>query len=152
WLLRPDRVRVIPDRTKFIGGYQYWLGAEPDILPAEDIIQPRLRNPADDYYGLPPLAVVAGRVDTDHWARSFTRAFFTNDGVPSGLLNVQRAVNKQERDLLRSQWRNELAGPSGWHSIGVVDGTQATYTPMGLPLGARGIALPELDEILEARI
>jgi hypothetical protein len=34
----------------------------------------------------------------------------------------------------------------------VLDDTEATYTPMGLPLGQSGIVLPELDEISEARI
>jgi hypothetical protein len=34
----------------------------------------------------------------------------------------------------------------------VLDGGQATYTPMGLPLGSSGTAMPELNQILETRI
>ena len=90
WLLRPDRVRVIPDERTFIRGYEYTLGVEPRILSAADCIHVKLRHPADDYYGLAPLSVIAGRADTDNWAKAFTRAFFTNAGVPAGLLTLDR--------------------------------------------------------------
>ncbi len=152
WLLRPDRVRVIPDRDRFVAGYHYELGDIKHDFDARDIIHIKYRHPVDDYYGLPPLAVIAPRVDTDTWMRSFARSFFLNAGVPSGLLTVERTVGAAERELMKQRFRGDTGGPGGWHSTLVLDNTAANYTPMGLPIGARGLAMPELDEISEARL
>lgn len=152
WLLRPDRMRVIPDRDRFIRGYHYELGDIKHDFDARDIIHLKYRHPTDDYYGLPPLAVIAPRVDTDTWMRSFARSFFLNAGVPSGLLSVERTVGAAERELMKQRFRGETGGAGGWHSTIVLENTAATYTPMGLPIGARGLAMPELDEISEARL
>lgn len=153
WPLRPDRMFVIPDRQKHIRGWEYRLeGDAPYFLPAADVIQCKTRNPLDDYYGLPALAVCAERVDTDAMMRAFTLAFFRNAGVPAGLLNITKQVTAAERQLIRDKFRGESGGPQNWHQLMVLDNTEASYTPMGMPLGQSGIVLPELDEINEARI
>ncbi len=152
WALRPDRMYVVPDKTTYIGGWEYRLDTETFPMPPEDVIQFKTRNPLDDWYGLPPLAVCGARVDTDAMMRSFTLAFFRNAGVPAGLLNITKQVGDAERQLIRDKLRRETGGPQNWHQLMVLDDTEATYTPMGLPLGASGIVLPELDEISEARI
>lgn len=152
WPLRPDRVRVIPDATTYIAGYMYEIGGVKYQLPARDVIHFRNRHPLDDYYGLPPLAVAAGRVDLDNWARAFTAAFFRNAGVPSGLLTVRQALDPEDKRLLRDRYRQELGGPAGWHSLWLLEENEATYTQLGLPMGDRGVALPSLDEMTEARI
>lgn len=152
WTMRPDRVRVIPDAQTYIGGYQYQLGAYTYELPAADVVHVKSRHPLDDFYGLPILAPLAGRVDLDNWTRDFVRAFFTNAAVPAGMLNVKRMLNDQERELIRARLRRDYGGPAGWHNVLLIDGDEATYDPMGLPLGARGAAVPEIDEANEARI
>ncbi len=152
WLLRPDRTWVIPDQQQYIRGYKYIIGDKQFELPAENVIHFKTRHPLDDYYGLPPLSVLAGRIDLDIWVRQFSEAFFRNAGVPAGLLNIERSVTQQERELIKSQFRNDYGGPQGWHNTLVIGGGGATYQPMGLPLGPRGTAVGELDEINEARI
>lgn len=152
WPLRPDRVTVIPDSRTFIGGYQYRIGDITRTLPAEDVIHFRTRHPLNDYYGLSPLYVLAGTVDLDVWARRFSEAFFRNAGVPAGLLNIQRAVNESERESMRQRFRELYGGIEGWHRLMVIDGGNATYEPMGLPLGQSGLAMYEMRQWLEARI
>jgi HK97 family phage portal protein len=152
WPLRPDRVFVIPDRERYIGAWEYRLENQSFLLRPEDVIQTKTRNPLDEWYGLPPLAVCAERVDTDAMMRSFTLAFFRNAGVPAGLLNITKQVTAAERQLIRDKLRGETGGPQNWHQMLVLDNTEATYTPMGMALGSSGIVLPELDEISEARI
>ncbi len=153
WPLRPDRMFVIPDKEKYIRGWEYRLeGYDAFEIPAENVIQTKTRNPLDDWYGMPPLGVCAERVDTDAMMRAFTLSFFRNAGVPAGLLNVTKQVGAAERQRIRDQFRGETGGPQNWHQLAVLDNTEATFTPMGMPLGATGIVLPELDEISEARI
>lgn len=152
WTLRPDRMFVIPDEVVHLRGYEYRLGAEQYFLPARDVIHIKLRHPTNDWYGLSPLAVAAQRVDTDNAARAFVGAFFRNSGVPAGLLTLTKSMKPAERTMIQDKFRNEYGGPTGWHGIAVLDATEATYTPMGMPLGERGLVLPELDEISESRI
>lgn len=54
--------------------------------------------------------------------------------------------------MIRDRFRNEHGGVSGWHSLMVLANQgSVTYTPMGLPLGERGLVMPELDEIIDAK-
>lgn len=152
WLLRPDRMWVIPDAQRFVDGYEYRIAEQVHVLDARDVIHLKLRNPIDDFYGMPPLQVVAPRVDTDNFMRSFTGAFFRNAGVPAGLLNITKSVSPAERQLIRDRFRGETGGPGGWHSLLVLDNTEATYTAMGMALGERGLVMPDLDEINEVRL
>ena len=153
WLLRPDRMRVIPGTAReHIRAYRYEIGTYAADLPAATVIHHKQRHPLDDYHGLAPLAVVAPRVDTDNWMRSFTRSFFTNAGVPAGLLNIQRAANDAEKEAIRARFRAQYGGPAGWNNLLVIDNAVAKYEPMGLPLGRGGLVVPELDEINEARL
>jgi HK97 family phage portal protein len=152
WPLRPDRVTVIPSATTHIGGYNYQLGGQPFYMPAADVIHFRTRHPLDDYYGLPPIAVGANRIDLDVWVRQFTQAFFRNAGVPSGLINIVRQMSNDERDTVRRTFRDSYSGSDGWHNLLVLDGGQATYEPMGLGMGPSGLALSDLNQINETRI
>ncbi len=153
WPLRPDRMWVIPDRVTHIRGWEYKLGAETFTLPASDVIHSKTRNPLDDWYGLPPLQACAQRVDTDNFMRSFTASFFRNAGVPAGLLTIEKQVGQAEAQMIRDRFKNEFGGSGGWHSLMVLANQgSVSYQAMGLPLGERGLVLPELDEIHEARI
>lgn len=152
WPLRPDRMTIIPSEQDFIGGYRYMIGDRPFPLAAEDVIHFKTRHPLDDYYGLPPIAVGAERIDLDVWVRKFTRAFFQNAGVPSGLLNVIGTLKESERELISRNFAGEFGGPSGWFKPLVLGPSQATYTPMGLPLGDNGLALTEVNKLNETRI
>ncbi len=150
WPLRPDRVRVIPDDQKFIRGYTYTIGDRTYTLDAKDVIRFRTRHPLDDYYGLPPLAVLAARVDLDIWVRQFSEAFFRNAGVPAGLINIQRSVNQSEREAISRRFREMFGGPDGWHRTLVLDNGVASYSQMGANMSQ--LALLELTQIIEVKI
>ena len=66
WWARPDNVRVVPDKDKYIIGYileSEHFGGEQSFTPAE-VIQFNFPNPLDQYSGLSPIA--AARVYADH--------------------------------------------------------------------------------------
>lgn len=152
WPIRPDRVEVIRDPKKFIGGYKVGWGNDTIEYPTNEIIHSKNFSPYDNYYGVAPVQVLASRVDTDNFMREFTKAFFFNAAVPAGLINIKGSLEAEDKEMVRQRNRAQFTGPYGWHSDMIIEGTEATYTPMGMPLGARGIAYPELDEINEARI
>lgn len=152
WLLRPDRVKVIPDAQRYIAGYEYRLGAETFTIPADDMVHFKIRHPLDDYYGMPPLMAAGARVDIDNFLRDVVKAFLMNTGIPSGILTLTQKMEDQEKELLRSRFTETYGGRNAGRIIVADDGAEASFTPMSMPLGARGLVVPELDEIDESRI
>lgn len=154
WPLRPDRMWVIPDEAQHIRGWEYRLGGRPYPLPASDVVHVHTRLVMDDYYGMPPARPAAMRIDSANAMRAFTQAFFNNAGVPAGLLTFEKQVGQAEAQMVRDRFRNDYGGNNA-HGVmvlgGVGGGNTVTYTAMGLPLGERGLVMPELDEIIDAK-
>jgi HK97 family phage portal protein len=144
-LLRPDRIEVLPGR-----GYQYDINGSRYIIPAEDIGHLKFPNPNNDYYGLSPLQVLAKQVNLDSDATKFTKAFFTNAGVPSGILKLKRKLSSQdEASKLRAAWRGHFQGTRNWHRIAILD-EDASYETMGSGIG--DMEIPSLRALSETRI
>ena len=144
-LLRPDRIEVIPG-----GGYSYEVGGKKYMIPAEDIGHLKFPNPNNDFYGLSPLQVLAKQINLDSDATTFTKAYFNNAGVPSGILKLRRKLsNQDEADRLRSAWHNKFQGNRNWHRIAILD-EDATYEKMGGTLGE--MEIPSLRNLSESRI
>ena len=154
WRLRPDRVKIIPHPVKFIAGYEYSLGQNEKILiPPEDIIHFKTRHPLDDYYGMPPLMVVAGRVDIDEYMKSFLRQFFERGGTgPGSILTVRQSLKPEQKDEIRERFRRQFGPQGGFHELMVLDQAETTYQQLGLDRGLRDALPKELDAMTEARI
>lgn len=152
WLLRPDQVRVVPSRKRFISHYELDLGAgETVAIPVEDIIHWKTRNPGNQYYGMPPLMAAAGRVDIDNYMRTFVKSYFENAGVPGGVLSVEGSLDAGMREEIKRRANSNVGGPSGWHSWLVLD-KKATFTPVTSSLGTSGLVVPDLEKITSRRI
>lgn len=150
WLLRPDRVKVRPG-GEFIDGYRYSIGGDYVDLPAADVIQFKTRHPYNEYYGMPPLMPLSGRVSIDNYMEEFVLAAFTNGGNPGAVLSVKNKLSAAAKEELREHF-HMFSGPGGWFELMVLEEADATYTPMTMQLGQRGLVIPELNNIDEARI
>lgn len=145
-LLRPDRVEVHPNKD----AYTYEVNGVKYVIPAEDIGHLKFPNPNNDFYGLSPLQVLLKQVQIDTDATNFTRAFFNNAGVPSGILKLKRRMSSQEEaDRLRTQWRGQFRGDRNWHRIAILD-EDASYETMGSSIGQ--MEIPALRQLSESRI
>lgn len=152
WLLRPDRVSIVPDARNFIARYEYNIGdSEPIRLPVEDIIHWKTPNPLNDFYGLSPLKGIAKVVDLDNFGFDFVSDYYTHAGVPGGILTTKSKLNDLQKKEIKERFNNEY-GNGKWHSLLVLDSAEATFQAMTANLGAQGLVLPELNKILEARI
>lgn len=152
WLMRPDRVSIVPDSKTYIKHFEYSIGGGDVVkLPPEDVIHWKTRNPLDDFYGMPPLMAASGRVDVDNYMRDFVKQFFIKAGVPAGLISIKGKVSDTLRQEMQATWRNDYGGPAGWHKLMVID-QDASFTQMTQNLGPSGLVVPNLDEISEARI
>lgn len=153
WLLRPDRVRIVPDSVSYIRRYEYDNGeGSPTPLPVGDVIHWKKRSPTNDWYGQSPLLAGAGRIDMDNYMKKFVTTFFERHGMPSGMLNVEGDLTKEAKEEIAATFSRDYAGPNGWHRLMVIVRNKASFTPMTQTLGNSGLVVPELDEIAEARI
>lgn len=153
WLMRPDRVQIVPSKTDYIARYEYDGGdGKPTPLPVGDVIHWKKRSPTDDFYGQSPLLAGSGRIDIDNYMKSFVSTFFKRAGIPVGMLNVEGALSPDEKSEIRDRFARDYGGPQGWHGLMIVAKNKASFTPMTRDLGNSGLVVPELDEIAEARI
>ncbi len=153
WMLRPDQVKVVPDRARYIARYEIDLGMGEIVrVPVNDIIHWKTRNPLNPFYGQPPLMAASGRVDIDNYMRGFVSAYFENAGIPGGVLSVDGQLSDEARKEIKARFRNGYAGPRGWHELLVLDKSKATFTPMTTNLGSSGLVVPELERITVRRV
>lgn len=152
WLMRPDRVRIVPSTSTYIQRYEYDTGGEVVPIPPADVVHFKARNPLNQFYGMPPLLPISGRIDIDNFMKDFVKAYFTNAGVPAGILTVKQALDDALKDEIRNRFSNTYGGPRGWHKLLVLEQTEATFTPMTQNLGRQGLVIPELDRIAARRI
>ena len=91
WVLRPDRMKVIPGRQGWPQAYEYGvagrsvrIGRDADgWLP---VLHLKLFNPADDYYGASPLEAAAFAIDVHNASGAWNKALLDNSARPSGAL------------------------------------------------------------------
>ena len=129
WLLRPDRVSIIPEE-RGVNTYNYEIDGREYRLPPEDVAHLALPNPSGDVYGLSPLHVLARTVNLDLNMSAFAKMYFENSGVPSGLLKIKRRLTSQEEaNRIRSRWRSTFGGSNNMHKVAVLD-EDAEYQQM----------------------
>jgi len=145
YCLRPDRIKIVPNK-----GYEYDIDGRVYNIPTEDICHIKFPNPANDHYGLSPLQVLARTINLDSDATDFTRTFYRNAGVPSGLLKMKRKIaNKEEAGRIRTAWRSQFQGIRNWHRIAILD-DDASYEAMASPLNQ--MEIPAIRNMTESRI
>lgn len=121
WLLRPDRVRIIPDASKgatnsYIKGYLFEAGSHREALLPEEIVWFRYFNPLDEYAGLSPVAVARLSLDMGRDALMFNRNFFRNGAMPQDLIfTVSGPVDQEEVDAFYERLEQRHKGPAHAH-------------------------------------
>ncbi|WP_019400420.1 phage portal protein [Chelatococcus sp. GW1] len=92
YVLRPDRMRVVPGGDGWPAAYDYTVGGRTVRLArregslVEPVLHLRLFNPVDDHYGLSPMEAAAGAVDIHNAASAWNKALLDNAARPSGAL------------------------------------------------------------------
>ncbi len=95
YVLRPDRVKVIPGPEGWPSAYEYSAGGRT-IRFAQDtrnVISPihhmSLFHPDSDHYGMSPLEAAACAIDIHNAAGAWNKALLDNSARPSGALVYQ---------------------------------------------------------------
>ena len=116
WPLRPDRVRIVPDRHRYVRGFVYeYAGDRAAYLPQE-IVWFRHINPSDEFQGLSSLSPARLAVDMGEEALSFNRSSFRNSTMPSDLaITTEETPTEDEVDEFYARWESRYRGSGKAH-------------------------------------
>lgn len=78
WPLRPDKMRVMPDRVKYIAGFEYDTGRLRQQFRPDEVLWFRRFNPLDEFAGLSPMAPARLSVDMGVEALRHNKKVFEN--------------------------------------------------------------------------
>ncbi|WP_404290791.1 phage portal protein [Microvirga sp. RSM25] len=98
YVLRPDRMRVVPDADGWPAAYDYAVGTQNVRFAIREdealapILHLTLFHPVDDHYGLSPMEAAAIALDIHNAAGAWNKALLDNAARPSGALVVGGAT------------------------------------------------------------
>lgn len=133
WLISPDYLKPIPVEREIIENYQFSPpGAPKELIPAGDVVHVMFTDPADPFWGLSPLQVLARTVDTDVAAEEWQLSALRNHAVPSGVLVFGKSLSGDQKTALEERVEARRAGPRNARKTLVLSGREATYHQLGL--------------------
>lgn len=133
-LLRPDYVSIEPGTSReqdtFVVKVEGQVRAR---IPRRDIIHIKTPNPTNDFYGLSPISLLVREGNIDLSMSDFEYAFFTNAGIPAGVLSVKGAFTREQGEEVKNRFTAAYNGVKKWFSLFVVNADVASYNQLGLP-------------------
>jgi HK97 family phage portal protein len=91
YVLRPDRVTVVPGARGWPAAYDYGVDGLVTRITRDasgflPLLHATLFHPLDDYYGLSPLEVAGSAIEVHNAGAAWTKALLDNAARPSGAL------------------------------------------------------------------
>ncbi len=137
YLLRPDRVTIVPGNYEFPLAYQYQIGNKKHLFEVNqetgecDILHIKLFNPLDDWYGMSPIEAAMGSINQHNSIAQQNTSFLQNGGRPSGALMYKSSIDPQKRNELKDNLRNLYEGGRNAGKILLLEGN-FEWKEMGL--------------------
>lgn len=137
YLLRPDRVKVIPGPSGFPLAYQYQVANNKRVFEVDqetgksDILHIKLFNPLDDWYGMSPIEAAIGSINQHNSIAQQNTSYLQNGGRPSGALMYKSSIDPQKRSELKENLRNLYEGGRNAGKILLLEGN-FEWKEMGL--------------------
>ena len=98
YVLRPDRMKVVPGSDGWPVAYEYSAGGAKHVFEMRQdrvpVLHVKAFHPQDDHYGLSPLNAAAAAIDVHNSASTWSKALLDNAARPSGAI-VYRGVDGQ---------------------------------------------------------
>lgn len=112
YVLRPDRIKILPDPVELVAGYEYRAGGRAVTFPREQILHLKLFNPLDDFYGLSPVQVAAMAIDKLNEGDKWNVSLLQNAAVPTGALISNQRLGDEQFNRLLGQFQDKYQGAS----------------------------------------
>ncbi len=142
YLLRPDRVRVIPGAGGVPEAFEYSLSGQSVRIPVDPIngrsrvLHIKTFHPLHDWYGMSPIEAAAHAIDQHNAVASHNLSLLQNGGRPSGALQFRPdqdggTLSEEQRQRLRQELRSTIEGASNSGRILIMEG-DFEWKEMGL--------------------
>jgi HK97 family phage portal protein len=133
--LRPyhsGHIVPISESGQWVDYYQYsYEGVQKELDPRDIIhIRSYYIDPLNPVLGISPVRAAGINIDTYNELMQTLYSYLRNNGVPSGVLTVQQAVNAVQAESLKEQFQTNTTGRNRGKPIVLPSGM--TYTQMGL--------------------
>lgn len=114
YVLRPDRMRVVPGQDGWPEAYEYHVGGrgvrfDQNASRVPPVLHLTYFHPLDDHYGLAPIEAAAVAVDTHNAAAAWNKALLDNAARPSGALVYSGPEGAVLSDQQFDRLKRELA-------------------------------------------
>lgn len=138
YVLRPDRVEIIPHKTGGVKAYRLKVDGQERTIPANGergaLLHLKTFHPTQEWYGMSPLDAAGLAIDQHNTVSSHNLALLNNGGRPTGALMVktgayglsdaQRQLLKEDVDRLYKGTQNAgrlvmLEGDFEWKEMGL---------------------------------
>jgi HK97 family phage portal protein len=158
WPLRPDLVGVLPSAAD-PNVYAWVYRPDPQrpqvqvVIPSRDMVvvrypNPNPLNPADRYFGFPPLRPASRATSLDNAATDYVDRLLRNDATPMTLIMTQESIDNEIADRIRTRWWARHSGANRGGPAVLPKGMDVKV----LGLNLRDLEFPDLRSISETRI
>ncbi len=111
YLLRPDRVQVVPDAKQFVRGYLFTVDGRELAFERDEIVHIKTWHPLNDWYGLTAIEALALAAETDFKSAVWNKNFFDKQfAKPQGALAYADMINDSDWDRLKGESKEEYGG------------------------------------------
>lgn len=89
YVLRSDRMKVVPGADGWPVAYEYSVGAKSvrlSVSETQPVLHLKSFHPQDDHYGLSPIQAAAAAIDVHNSASRWSKALLDNAARPSGAI------------------------------------------------------------------
>lgn len=142
YLLRPDRVMVVPGASGTPEAFQYTIAGRSIRIPVDRlngrsrVLHIKTFNPLNDWYGMSPIEAAAHSIDQHNAVSSHNLFLLQNGGRPSGALqfrpgNNEDILSEEQRQRLRQELRDAVEGTRNSGRIIIMEGN-FEWKEMGL--------------------
>lgn len=151
YLMRPDKMEVAIDDDGSVKGYVLIKKhGERVLFMPQEILHFKMFNPYNSYRGLGTVQAAMTYIETEKFASEFRRNFLYNNATPTGILSLQKNVNKEVAEKFKRMWSEGLTGTENAGKIAIVREMDVKFEKIGLSLG--DIDLKALGDLTEESI
>ncbi len=141
YLLRPDRVRIVPGTAGFPDAFDYTLGGRSVRIPVDPlngrsrVLHIKTFNPLHDWYGMSPIEAAAHAIDQHNAVAGHNLALLQNGARPTGAIQFRshngEILSEEQRYLLNEQINASVGGAQNSGRIMIMEG-EFEWKEMGL--------------------
>lgn len=116
YLLRPDRIEIVPAETKtkgLVNKYIYRVGGYEREIAADKILHLKYLDPLNDFYGMSPIQAAGLAIDQNNLSKNWNIDILNNGGMPNGSLSTEEVLTDEQFESVSAQMRDYSTNKRG---------------------------------------